>query len=115
MEQPPQFRELTGPIEHWITTYRRDYWGFRPDKEEAWRNTTDEELFLFHASSEKFLDPPRGALTDVNTGIIGVGRVSELSAKDDPVWWEEIHHDGNYPFLVHFSELHWFWRHQRDS
>lgn len=105
---PLTVRKLTGPIEHWLTTFHTGYWGFRPDKKDAWQDIQEDEVFLFHASKTEFLDAPRGTLSDLDTGIIGLGRVGAFSGKDEPAWWGEIHGDGNYPFLIHFSELYWF-------
>jgi len=102
------FRKVTGPIEHWLTTFHTGYWGFRPDKKEAWENIEVGEVFLFHASASEFLEVPRKEVRDVGRGVIGVGRVGAKSTKDEPAWWEEIHSDGDYPYLIHFSELHWF-------
>ncbi|EMA20101.1 hypothetical protein [Haloarcula argentinensis] len=102
------FRKLTGPIEHWLTTFHQGYWGFRPDKKEAWEEIEVGEVFVFHASSTEFLETPRGALTDISTGIIGLGHVGAKSTKSEPAWWEELHLDGNYPYLIHFSEIYWF-------
>ncbi|RDZ46065.1 hypothetical protein C5B86_10055 [Haloferax sp. Atlit-19N] len=102
------FRKLTGPIEHWLTTYHTGYWGFRPDKEDAWEAIEEGEIFLFHASASKFLDVPRREVKDAGKAVIGLGRVGAKSTKSEPAWWEEVHQDGNYPFLIHFSEIHWF-------
>lgn len=102
------FRKVTGPIEHWLTTFHTGYWGFRPDKEEAWRGIEEGEVFLFHASRSEFLDVAPKRVKDAGSGVIGIGRVGAKSIKDEPAWWEEIHSDGNYPFLIHFSEIHWF-------
>jgi len=102
------FRKVTGPIEHWLTTYHTNYWGFRPDKKSAWEEIEIGEVFLFHASASKFLDVPRKEVRDAGKGVIGLGRVGAKSVKDDPAWWEEIHDDGNYPYLIHFSEIYWF-------
>ena len=108
MDDSFKFRKLTGPIEHWLTTLHQGYWGFRPDKKEAWKEIEENEVFVFHASSSEFLETERGALSNLDTGIIGLGRVGAKSEKDKPVWWEEIHHNGNYPYLIHFSEIYWF-------
>jgi|GEM_PF-6661601 len=102
------FRKVTGPIEHWLTTYHTGYWGFRPDKEEAWRNIAEGEVFVFHASNSKFLDVPKSRVREAGAGVIGIGRVGAKSTKSEPAWWEELHSDGEYPFLIHFSEIHWF-------
>lgn len=37
-----------------------------------------------------------------------MGRVGAKSTKTEPAWWQELHADGEYPYLIHFSELHWF-------
>jgi hypothetical protein len=108
MELEYDFQKLTGPVEHWLTTLHQEYWGFRPDKKDAWEKIEPDDVFLFHASSSEFLETPRGALTDVDTGVIGIGRVGAKSTKSEPAWWQEIHLDGNYPYLIHFSEIHWF-------
>jgi len=102
------FRKLTGPIEHWVTTFHTGYWGFRPDKKGAWEEIEEGEIFLFHASGSEFLDAPNKRVRDAGKGVIGIGRVGATSVKDEPAWWEEVHDDGNYPYLVHFSEIHWF-------
>lgn len=102
------FRKLTGPIEHWVTTFHTGYWGFRDDKKEAWEEIEEGEIFLFHASGSKFLDVPNKLIRDAGKGVIGIGRVGAKSRKDEPAWWEEVHYDGEYPYLVHFSEIHWF-------
>lgn len=102
------FRKLTGPIEHWLTTFHTNYWGFRSDKREAWEDIEEGEIFLFHASSSKFLDVAPKRVKDAGRGVIGIGRVGATSVKSEPAWWEEIHHQGEYPYLVHFSEIHWF-------
>ncbi|WP_135663536.1 hypothetical protein [Halorhabdus rudnickae] len=102
------FRKLTGPIEHWVTTYHTEYWGFRPDKKEAWEEIEEGEIFLFHASASRLLDVPPSQVRDVGKGVIGLGKVGAKSTKDEPAWWEEVHYNGEYPYLVHFSEIHWF-------
>jgi hypothetical protein len=102
------FRKVTGPIEHWLTTYHTGYWGFRPDKKEAWKGIDEGEVFLFHASRSKFLDVKPKRIRETGAGVIGLGRVGAKSTKDEPVWWEELHKDGNYPYLIHFSEIYWF-------
>lgn len=108
MDQALRFRKLTGPIEHWLTTYHQGYWGFRSDKQEAWENINVDDVFVFHASASELLELPRGALTDIETGIIGLGRVGAKSTKNEPVWWEELYRAGDYPYLIHFSEIYWF-------
>lgn len=102
------FKKATGPIEHWLTTYHAGYWGFRSDKKNAWQNIEPGDVFLFHASNSKFLDVPTSQIREAGAGVIGMGRVGAKSTKSEPAWWEELHSDGEYPYLIHFSEIHWF-------
>jgi hypothetical protein len=91
-----------------LTTYHTGYWGFRSDKETAWKEIDEGEVFLFHASGSKFLDVPQKEVRDVGKGVVGLGRVGAKSSKEEPAWWEELHSNGYYPYLIHFSEIYWF-------
>lgn len=97
------FNKLTGPIEHWVTTYNSGFWGFRPDKEESWKEISPDEVFLFHAAASEIPE-----ISDVQNGVIGLGVVGAKSEKQEPVWWGELHSDEEYPYLIHFSEIYWF-------
>lgn len=100
-------RKLTGPVEHWVTTYNSGYWGFVEKYGKKWRNDIHPgDVFVFHAASPEYIV---GSSPDLGAGIIGLGRVGAKSTKSEPVWWEEIHTDGrSYPYLIHFSEIYWF-------
>jgi len=99
-------RKLTGPVEHWVTTYNSGYWGFVTKYEEKWRDDIHPgDVFLFHAASPEYI---KGG-TGLGAGIIGVGKIGAKSTKSEAVWWEELHKEGrNYPYLIHFSEIYWF-------
>ncbi len=100
-------RKLTGPVEHWVTTYNSGYWGFVKKYEEKWQNDIHPgDVFLFHAASPEYIT---SSGSDLGAGIIGIGKVGAKSTKSEAVWWEELHKEGrNYPYLIHFSEIYWF-------
>ncbi|MFC7236640.1 hypothetical protein [Halosegnis marinus] len=102
------FQKVTGPIEHWVTTFHTGYWGFRPDKQAAWEAIRPGQAFLFHASKSEFLDVPPSLLEEVGTGIIGFGRVANKRTKEEAAWWQEIHGDGTYPYLIDLEDIVWF-------
>lgn len=64
---------------------------------------------VLHASESSYLE--NVSTTEANsldTGIIGIAVIGSLSRKDKPVWLAERQGKGEWPFLIHFSEIYWF-------
>jgi hypothetical protein len=107
MENNPLERDLsklTGPVEHWLTTYHTGYWGFREKHEGKWYDMEVGEVVLLHGAGPQNI----GGVRDAGGGVIGVGVVGGFSEKDEPVWLEELQGGDRYPYLIHFEELYWF-------
>jgi len=76
-------RKLTGPVEHWVTTYNSGYWGFVKKYEEKWQNDIHPgDVFLFHAASPEYIT---SSGSDLGAGIIGIGKVGAKSTKSEAV------------------------------
>lgn len=100
-----KFKKLTGPAEHWLTTFNTCYWGLNRDREREWNKIRVGDLFVFHSSKIEYLDSRK----KLPTGIIGMGIVGGKSEKDSLQWIGEIKSNENkWPFLIHFSEIWWF-------
>lgn len=99
-------RKLTGPVEHWVTTYNSGYWGFIEKYEDKWRDDIHPgDVFLFHGANPEYIPGGSG----LGGGVIGIGKVGAKSTKSEAVWLEELQKKGsNYPYLIHFSEIYWF-------
>lgn len=102
--------KFTGAIEHWLTTYHRGFWGLNQGYEEDWKNQLGVgDVIVLHASGSEYLeDVPTTETNDLTTGIIGMAVVGSLEKKDRPVWLAERQGNGEWPFIVNFSEIYWF-------
>ena len=100
-----EIKKLTGPIEHWLTTFNSNYWGLTIKHREKWKEINPGDIFVFHATKPVYIKK----LTDLKSGIIGIGVVASKTEKKEAVWLGEINGLGNHwPHLIHFSEIYWF-------
>jgi hypothetical protein len=83
--------KFTGAIEHWLTTYHREFWGLKQSYEEDWKNQLGVgDVIVIHASGSEYLeDVPASEANDLTTGIIGIAVVGSLEKKDRPVWLKD--------------------------
>lgn len=100
-------KKFTGPIEHWLTTVHHSFWGLPARKQRQWEQISIGDVFLFHGAETEFLGITQHRL-GVEKGVLGVGIVGAKSEKTEPVWLAELQNTGNWPYLIHFSELYWF-------
>ncbi len=99
------FRKLTGPPEHWLTTFNTGFWGLERKHEAIWKGLNPADLCVFHSTKSNYLQ----AGDKLNTGIIGVGVVEKTDKKSSLEWVGEINSNKNqWPFLIHFSQVWWF-------
>lgn len=101
-----KFRKLTGPPEHWLTTYNTNFWGLEQKHEKIWEAKINVgDLFIFHSTDIMYLSKK----TKLNTGIIGLGILGAKSKKTTLEWVNELKTETNqWPLLLHFSEIWWF-------
>lgn len=98
--------KLTGPPEHWLTTYNMGFWGLTQDWKSMWQGLAPGNLCVFHSTGTDYV-----SMRGVNKGIIGVGRVTRTSTKETLEWYHEIDRNVNkWPYLIHFSPIWWFGR-----
>ena len=99
-----EFRKLTGPPEHWLTTFNRKFWGLEDKYRNEWEQIQPGDLFVLHSMGTQYL----GTKPRVETGIIGVGVTAGTSVKSNPEWIGEFQGKNDWPLLIHFSEIWWF-------
>lgn len=100
-------KKFTGPVEHWLTTVYSNFWGLPARKQRQWEQISIGDVFLFHGSETEFLGITQHRL-GVEKGVLGIGIVGAKSEKTEPVWLAELQNTGEWPYLIHFSELYWF-------
>ena len=101
------FKKLTGPIEHWVTTYNSNYWGLEEKHKDKWENLEPGQVLIFHGSNPEYISQT-SQIRQQRSGIIGLGLVGAKSTKDEAVWLAELEGDGDWPLLIRFSEIYWF-------
>jgi len=99
-----EFKKFTGPIEHWLTTFEKGFWGLETKYLGKWNEIEVGDIFVFHASEPEYISVP--SPLKPHTGIIGIGIVGGKSRKETLEWIGEIKSNSNkWPLLVHFSEI----------
>jgi len=100
-----QLKKLTGPPEHWLTTFSTGFWGLPESQRDGWNRLKGGDLCVFHSTSIRFL-PTK---PKVPTGVIAVGVVERKDVKTSLEWVREIQSNKNgWPHLIHFSNIWWF-------
>jgi len=101
--------KLTGPPEHWLTTFNTGFWGLtEPRWTKLWHDLNKGDPCLFHSTAVvwELLSNPK---TAVERGVIGIGIVDRTDRKTSLEWVTEIERDENgWPLLIHFSDIVWF-------
>jgi predicted HNH restriction endonuclease len=99
------FRKLTGPPEHWLTTFNTKFWGLERKHKNSWKGLNPDDLCVFHSTNSSY----QKSGVKLNTGIIGIGVVNKVAEKSTLEWIQEIESQKNqWPFLIHFSQIWWF-------
>ncbi len=97
---PGNVFKLTGPPEHWVTTYKTGFWGLEEKHRNNWHKLKKGTLCIFHSTSSS---SPKTI-----SGIIGMGVVERCSEKSTLEWkWELENKENRWPLLVHFSSFIW--------
>lgn len=95
--------KLTGPPEHWLTTYNTGFWGLNPAYAEKWRDLMPGDLFLFHSTGPMYIR------SKARPGAIGLGVLGAKTDKSTLEWYNELETGKNgWPYLTHFSDIWWF-------
>ncbi|SDP78235.1 HNH endonuclease [Desulforhopalus singaporensis] len=98
-------KKLTGPPEHWLTTFHTGFWGLEKKHHDKWRKLKENDICLFHSTDTVYLYPK----PKISKGIIGLGVVGSTNKKDTLEWIGEIQSTQNqWPYLINFKELFWF-------
>ena len=48
-------RKLTGPPEHWLTTFHTGFWGLTESQRGKWEELQPGDLFVFHSTYAKYV------------------------------------------------------------
>ena len=97
-------RKLTGPPEHWLTTFHTGFWGLTEDNRRLWSELSEDDLFVLHATAPEYVSIP-----GLSGGVVGVAVLERTSEKKSLEWLEEIRSEENgWPLLLHFKEVWWF-------
>lgn len=115
---------ITGPVEHWITTFSTQYWGFTNSNLHKMTLFKKGDIFLFHASYPEYLDNryfmPSYSDYKFSSGIVGLGVFDRKGHKQTNSWLGEFrqHKRGSFyklrgqpnhwPNLLFFSSTYWF-------
>lgn len=102
---------LTGPPEHWLTTYNTGFWGINenPQNVNDWQKLQPGALCLFHSTAKTESDSLSNGPAE--SSIIAVGEVSHLGQKESLQWMGEIEDEENgWPNLIYFRQIWWLGR-----
>ncbi|MFC2062328.1 hypothetical protein ACFLS8_00190 [Chloroflexota bacterium] len=72
-----RFKKLTGPPEHWLTTFNTKFWGLETKYGNEWNSINVGDLFLLHSTGIEYLTQKPKLVT----GIIGIGIVGSIIKK----------------------------------
>lgn len=103
--------KLTGPVEHWLTTFNCFYWAFTKENLDDWQAIKEGDIFFFHGSRPEYLSGDAGKkIKGLEPGIIGIGIASAKKYEKTGIMWKEEFLNGNniWPYVIHFSEIFWF-------
>ncbi|MCF7889738.1 PKD domain-containing protein [Candidatus Bipolaricaulota bacterium] len=101
-------KKFTGPIEHWLTTFKEGFWGLEEKYSDTWSELESGQLVLFHGSHPKHLSTVPSKIRKQHMGIIGLGVIGSKSKKENPNFLAEFQGKINLPLLINFSEMYWF-------
>ncbi len=86
--------KITGPIEHWVTTFNTQYWGFTNSNSDKMTQFKKGDIFLFHASHPEYLDKhfflPSYSDYKILSGIVGLGVYDRRGYKQANSWLGEF-------------------------
>ena len=96
--------KLTGPAEHWLTTFNTSFWGLEEKYRNTWGRLVSGDVCVFHSSRTQYL----ASEPAVTPGVIGVGIVAKRSEKSTQEWIAEMKTELRWPLLIHFMPIWWF-------
>jgi hypothetical protein len=116
VDDPSVLWRMTGPIDHWLTTFSTGAWGLCQDDGGGWESLLDGDVVMLHATepTQPYLDrlAEQGVSAEGLVGAscyIGLGVVAARSQKGTvPVWLGEFLGETCCPLLVEFDPIVWF-------